>query len=46
MKKLWISLVVLIVLGLAGLGGFLANWDIPPPAGRLETVIPDERFPK
>ncbi len=46
MKKLWIVLISLFVLGLAGLGVFLAYWEIPPPGGRVETVIPDERFPR
>ncbi len=46
MKKLWLFLLLLLVLGLAGLGVFLAYWEIPPPGGRVETVIPDARFPR
>ncbi len=46
MRKLWLGLLLLIVIGLLGLGTFLFYWDIPPPGGHIETVIPDERFPR
>ena len=29
-----------------GLGVFLMTWDIPPPSGEIEKVIPNERFPR
>jgi len=25
---------------------FLMTWDIPPPSGEIEKVIPNERFPR
>jgi len=25
---------------------FLATWDIPSPAGSIEKVLPDDRFPR
>lgn len=34
-----------IVLALAG-AAFLATWDIPPPEGKIEKPIPNERFPR
>jgi len=46
MRKLWLILTLLIVIALVGLGVFLSRWEIPPPKGGIETVIPDERFPK
>lgn len=41
-----LSRVVLIVAAVAvvGLAVFLATWDIPAPASKVEKVIPDERF--
>ena len=37
-----IGIVLLLVIG----GGiaFLLTWDIPPPSGRIEKVLPDESF--
>ncbi len=46
MKKLS-SLVFFVVVALI-VGGavFLATWDMPSPASRVEKVIPDGRFPR
>lgn len=37
-----IGIVLLLVIG----GGiaFLLTWDIPPPSGPIEKVLPDESF--
>lgn len=38
---------ILVVVGLLLSGAlYLVNWDIPPPAGSVEKVLPDERFPR
>lgn len=46
MKKLWLFLALVLVIALVGFGVFLSRWEIPPPKGEIETVIPDENFPK
>jgi hypothetical protein len=40
--------IILVVLVLAIGGGlaFLLTWDIPPPSGPIEKVLPDDRFEK
>ena len=42
-----ISLRIIAILLLLVIGGglaFLLTWDIPPPPGPIEKVLPDERF--
>ena len=46
MKTLSRILVAVILLAIAGLGAFLATWDNPPPGGKIESVLPDDRFPR
>ncbi len=46
MKSVSIIVLVLLILGLAGGGVFLATWEIPAPKAKVEKVIPDERFPR
>jgi len=46
MKRLSVTLIVLLVLLLAGGGVFLAMWKIPAPVANVEKVIPDDRFPR
>jgi len=40
--------IILVVVALAIGGGlvFLLTWDIPPPSGLIEKVLPDARFEK
>ncbi len=44
MRKITLALLLLIIVGIAAAGGFLATWDIPAPTAKVEKVIPDERF--
>ena len=37
-------LLILILLVLVGGGVFLSQWDVPPPEGEIEKIIPNERF--
>ncbi len=37
-------LMILILLVVVGGGVFLSQWDIPPPEGAIEKIIPNERF--
>ncbi|MDA0664793.1 MAG: hypothetical protein O3B08_18440 [Proteobacteria bacterium] len=39
-------LAILLVIALAGLGVFLATWDIPAPSQSVEKVLSDDRFPR
>jgi hypothetical protein len=39
-----IALFVLVVIAAGAV--FLATWQIPPPAAKVEKVIPNERFPR
>lgn len=41
-RAILIALAALIVVGIV----FIAVWDIPPPASKIEKVLPDERFPR
>ncbi len=44
MRKLT-TIIAVAVLALLGAGAaFLATWEIPPPAAKVEKVIPDDRF--
>ncbi len=47
MKKHLFPIVLAIFLLIIGGGAaFLATWDIPPPASKVERVLPDEQFPR
>jgi len=46
MKNISRLVFFLVVLIIAGGGVFLATWDIPAPAQKIEKVLPDDRFPK
>lgn len=46
MKFLTRFFLLLIVVGVAGGGLFLATWDIPAPQAPVEKVIPNDRFPR
>ena len=39
-------IVLLVVLAIGGGLAFLLTWDIPPPTGAIEKVVPDARFEK
>ena len=39
-------LVVILLLVIGGGIGFLLTWDIPPPAGQIEKILPNDRFEK
>lgn len=41
-RALWIVLLALVAGGTV----FLVTWDIPPPTATVETVLPDDRFPR
>ena len=43
-----INRLLLMLLLVVTLGGtvFLVTWDIPPPTGRVERVLPDDQFPR
>ncbi len=38
-------IAIVVVLAIGGGLAFLVTWDIPPPTGEIEKVLPDERFP-
>jgi hypothetical protein len=46
MSKLLLTVVAVIVVIIIGGGAFLMVWNIPAPTVRVETVIPDARFPR
>jgi len=39
-----LAIILLLVIG--GGIGFLLTWDIPPPPGPVEKVLPSDRFEK
>jgi hypothetical protein len=39
-------ILLLLVLVIGGGMAFLLTWDIPPPSGPIEKVLPDARFEK
>jgi len=39
-------LLVVLVVAIAGLGAFLATWDIPAPVSPIEKVLPNDQFPR
>jgi len=43
-RPLIILVLVLLIVIVGGVGVFLATWNIPPPAARIEKVIPNDRF--
>ena len=46
MNKLAALLVILVLAVVIGGGIFLATFDIPPPAAKVEKVISDDRLPR
>ncbi len=46
MKKLWLVVTAVILLGLVAAGIFLITWDIPAPSERVERTLPDDDFPR
>jgi flagellar basal body-associated protein FliL len=44
-KVILIALGVVVVVIIAGLG-YLGTVDLPPPKGKVEKPISDDRFPK
>ena len=44
MRKVLAMLVLVAVVGVAGLFAFLATMDMPPPSGTIEKPIPNDRF--
>ncbi|MBL0930020.1 MAG: hypothetical protein J0H39_14115 [Alphaproteobacteria bacterium] len=46
MRRTLLVLLAILVLGTAGVVGFLATWDIPAPSARVEKVIPNDRLPR
>lgn len=45
MAKLWLFLIVLILISIAGAGIYLMTADIPAPSERVEKTLPDDAFP-
>lgn len=45
MAKIWLFLILLIVVGLAGAGIYLMTAEIPAPSERVEKTLPDDMFP-
>lgn len=42
---IYLRVIAILLLLLIGGGlAFLLTWDIPPPSGPIEKVLPDERF--
>ena len=46
MRKLRLFAVSLLVGVLVAGGVFLMTWDIPPPDGQIEKILPNDRFEK
>jgi len=46
MKRLSRFILLVVLFSVAGLGIFLATWDIPAPIASVEKEIPDARFPR
>jgi len=44
MPRLSTIIIAVGLIAIAGFVVFLATWDIPAPSGRIERVIPNERF--
>ena len=44
MKKFITVLIILAVLGVAGVVVFLGTWELPPPTKTVEKTIPNDRF--
>lgn len=40
----WLLLTAAVLL--VGTGLFLVSWEIPAPVERVETTLPDDRFPR
>jgi hypothetical protein len=37
---------MLLLLTIVGGGVFLASWNIPAPAGKIQKQIPDDKMPR
>ena len=46
MGRILLVTILVVVVGLAGAGAFLAFWTPSPPTEKVEKVLPDARFPK
>jgi hypothetical protein len=46
MRRPILILLAVLAVALAGLVGFLATWEIPPPTARIEKTIPNDRLPR
>jgi hypothetical protein len=44
MRKILAMLVIVVIVGVAGLFTLLATMDMPAPAGTIEKPIPNDRF--
>ena len=44
MSKLARIMLALLIFAVVGGAIFLITWDIPPPTGRIEKPIPNDRF--
>lgn len=46
MAKVWLFLIMLILLCVAGAGIYLMTADIPAPSQRVEKTLANDMFPK
>lgn len=46
MSKLSRVFLIVFAILLAGGSIYLAAWDPPAPSGRVEKVVPNDRFPR
>jgi hypothetical protein len=46
MKRATAIVVAIALIIVAGIGIILATTDIPPPSGKIEKAVPDDRLPR
>ena len=46
MKKVALIALAILLLVIIGGGVFLASWNIPAPAQKIEKPVPDDKMPK
>ncbi len=46
MRKFLFIVLSLLAVAIGGGGVFLASWNIPAPAQKIEKPVPDDKMPK
>ncbi|WP_165777057.1 hypothetical protein [Paremcibacter congregatus] len=46
MGKFWLSIIMLIIVGIGGGAVYLMTVDIEAPTQQVEKTLPDDRFPQ